>query len=182
MTQTFLIFDVDGVFNSLSGRPPKRMAGWLGDWAEQRVSTLEGASWRILWAKELVTAVNGLTALENVTPIWLTTWQDSAPAFIAPALHIEGAEDWEVLHAVGPDGMDLHSVHDWWKLDVLQDFMAQHPESNFVWIDDDIKYSTTAIKWMRETIGADRGLMVSPSSYIGVTKQDIDDIMEFISK
>lgn len=180
MQEVIMYWDIDGCLNSFSRRPPKTMTKWEGDWAEQRVETLDGDSWRILWSKELVEAVNVLSALPHVTMKWLTTWQDSAPAFIAPALHIDGAEAWEVVHIKDPAMLHTYAKK-WWKLDVLQEDVAKNPDAKFVWIDDDIKSDLESILWMRNIIG-EIGLMISPSSYLGVTKNEIDDIMEFIGK
>lgn len=180
MKDVSIFWDVDGVFNSFSNRPPKSMTGWEGEWKEERVSTSSGDSWRILWSTELVEAVNALSKLPNVTMKWLTTWQGDAAKFITPALGILGGGEWDVLYCKDPEA--LHSMYSgWWKFQNVQEDFAESAPDGIVWVDDDIKQDLSSIIWMRNLEEVGKGHLVSPSSYLGVTKKEMDGIMEFVS-
>jgi len=85
--KTTIYLDVDGVLNAVSKKSPTLTATGWGEWKTAPVN-----GWPILWAPELITALNELAAREDVTFKWLTTWTDDAAKVLSPAIGIEGQE------------------------------------------------------------------------------------------
>lgn len=170
---TTIYLDVDGVLNSLSKNPPKSMTNWTGEWCKERVTISDGSTYPILWATELIDSLNTLAAREDVTFKWLTTWQDDAVNYLAPVLGL--GSDWTVLHGNNV----YHSLsEDWWKLKAISHDIEDTQPEKVVWIDDDIRYDKktwTFLMNQGETIHA-----VSPVPVLGVTKKQVDGILEFI--
>src|SRR5213595_547392 len=165
---TNIYIDVDGVINSFH---QSKTAGWEGEWNLAKV-----IGYKIHWYTDLVEELNKLAAMENVTVKWLTTWQDKAVTDLCPALGIEGT-DWEVLFC--QEGGDLFDLRRWWKLTAIKEDVSKTNPDKIVWIDDDFKYERNAIEWA-ESI-SDKILPISPFTDWGMTKEDFDDIIEFIN-
>ena len=169
---TIVYIDVDGVINSF--KESRKLTGWQGEW---RVDTVMG--YKIHWYTDLVEELNKLAAMEDVQVKWLTTWQDKAVSELCPALGIEG-KYWDVLYHDESEGDHLFSRNNgWWKLKaIIRDYTIHQPDK-VVWIDDDFKYEGNAMEWaafMEETVHA-----VSPDGDLGMTKEEFNDIIEFIS-
>lgn len=164
--------DVDGVINSFV--ESRKLAGWEGEWKLEVVS-----SYKIHWYSDLVDSLNKLATMEDVQVKWLTTWQDKAATELSPALGIEG-QFWDVLYHDESEGDHLFSRHNgWWKLKAIIRDVATHNPDKIIWIDDDFKYELNAIEWAEHI--SDKILPVSPSTDIGMTKEDFSDIIEFIN-
>lgn len=171
---TTIYLDVDGVLNSLSKNPPKKMTGWEGDWNKVKVTISDGNSYPILWAEELIQALNDLDSREDVTFKWLTTWQDDAVSSLSPVIGL-GA-DWEVLHG---DNVYHSFTEDWWKLKAIREDIDKTQPERVVWIDDDITYDKKTWSFLQEK--GDTLYSVAPVSTLGVTKKQINGILEFIN-
>lgn len=186
MKKIVIYLDVDGVLNSLSGRPPKSMTKWVGEWSQEQVQTIGGRFWTILWSNELIDNINKLALQPNVTIKWLTTWEDSASVFLSPALGITEGHNWEVLkdskESLSPvtEGWTQETSKSWWKLDLIREDVENGDYDAVVWIDDDLKHSREAMSWIRSVEESIGFLPVSPFSTLGVTKREFDDIMEFV--
>lgn len=165
---TNVYFDVDGVINSFY---QSKTVGWEGDWKVAKV-----LKYQIHWYTDLVEALNKLSKMEDVTFKWLTTWQDKAVSDLCPALGIEGTE-WEVIFS--EDKEDLFDLRRWWKLRAIQKDVELTNPDKIVWIDDDFKYERNAIAWAEEI--SDKILPISPFTDWGMTKEDVDDIVDFIT-
>lgn len=177
---TTIYIDVDGVINVLSKRPPRSMTGWEGDWSREPVTTLGGDTWPIHWSHELVDHLNALADREDVTIKWLTTWEHSAPRKLSPVVGING-ENWEVLEKTYETKLGWHSTPlGWWKFDLIRYDIRVADVEKFVWIDDDLSYYREAALWSKDLEAKGTALAISPSTNLGMTKQDIDDIIEFI--
>lgn len=166
--------DVDGVLNSLSKNPPVKMTGWE-NWNKVRVTTSDGSTYPILWATELIEALREISEREDIVFKWLTTWQDDAVAHLSPVIGL-GA-DWEVLHG---DNVYHSLSEDWWKLKAIREDVDKTQPDKIVWIDDDINYDQKTWSFLKE-----KGEMlhsISPVSVLGVTKKQINGILEFINQ
>jgi len=128
--------------------------------------------WPILWAPELISALNEIAAREDVTIKWLTTWEDDAAKILSPAIGING-QGWEVLHG------DQHAwggKRGWWKLEAIRaDVEATSPDK-FVRIDDDLSMESEALEWINNRAW---GLAVSPFMREGLTREAVALISEF---
>lgn len=171
MSKTIVYWDVDGVINSFyqSDAVP---TGWEGDWKKATVM-----GYIIHWYTDLVEEMNKLSKQENVEFKWLTTWQENAVSELCDPLGIEGKE-WEVLFV--PEGQELFNRKSWWKLHALKADVTQHNPDKVVWIDDDFKYARDALTWVEDHPEINL-LPISPHTDLGMTKEDFNDIIEFIN-
>jgi len=169
MENTIVYIDVDGVINSFN--ESRTLTGWEGEWKLAKVT-----KYHIHWYTDLVESINKLAAMENVTVKWLTTWQDKATTELCEPLGIEGRY-WDVLYNEPHEGLfDRHSG--WWKLNAIIKDVAIHTPDKIVWIDDDFKYERNAIEWATHVGNV---LPISPTMDFGMTKEDFNDIIEYIS-
>ena len=166
---TTIYLDVDGVLNAVTKDIPRvaKATGW-DEWKGERIN-----GYPILWATELIAALNDLAARGDVIFKWLTTWRADAAKILSPAIGITG-QDWAVL-----DG-DQHAwggSRGWWKLEAIRaDVEASNPEK-FIWIDDDLSMESAALEWIH---GRDNGLPVSPFMREGLTRDHLALITHFI--
>lgn len=160
---------MDGVINSFH---KSKNAGWEGDWKLAKI-----IGYPIHWYTDLVDAINELAGREDVNMIWLTTWQHQAPKELSPVLGIADA-DWRVLTAA--DQNNLFDMKNWWKLEAIKVDIEKTEPDKIVWIDDDFKHDRKAIEWVENNSDIDL-LPISPFTDWGMTKEDFDDIIEFIN-
>lgn len=178
-------FDVDGVFNAMPSRTTQlEGAGWSKDsWNREVIN-----GYTINWSSELVDAVNKLARHENVEVKWLTTWCHEAPLFIAPGLNLETGADWPVVgervnvYEYGPSYFvrTPGSYGYWWKApQIIKDVELTDPEK-VVWVDDHLSlfFADNVAPWAR--VMGDRLLTVAPTDYLGITKDEMDLIFEFV--
>jgi len=169
MSKTIVYIDVDGVINSFQ---QSRKTGWDGEW---KLDIING--YHIHWYTDLVESLNKLSKQENVEFKWLTTWQEDAVTKLSEPLGIEGLE-WEVLYV--PEGEELFDRRSWWKLHALKADVIKHRPDKVVWIDDDFKYANDALNWAEDQTITNI-LPISPFTDWGMTKEDFNDIIEFIN-
>lgn len=164
---TIIYLDVDGVLNAVSKKSPSLSSTGWDVWETRPVN-----GWPILWAPELIDALNELAARDDVTFKWLTTWTHDAAKVLSPAIGINGQE-WEVL-----DG-EQHGWRgpDWWKLQAIQKDVLESMPDQFIWIDDDISAEHSAIEWVA---GRDNGYAISPFTIHGLTREHVDEIKALV--
>lgn len=165
---TDIYLDVDGVLNAVTLNPPTD-AGW----DEWQYAVVNGFG--ITYAPELIARMNALAERDDVTMHWLTTWEHDASNILASAIGLNG-ERWTVL------GTEKHYSKElaggWWKHHALVDYFPGR-ECRAVWIDDDISFDRAAQEWANQY--ADRLLLVSPSTYRGITRELMDGIDAFVA-
>jgi hypothetical protein len=171
---TNIYFDVDGVLNAQSGRPPRHETGWEGEWSTARISEIA-----VTWSHELVAAFNELVALPNVNPVWLTSWEDDATLDLCPAIGLNGT-DWPVLRGAADD-----ATFAWWKLDAIrEDLELSHPD-RAIWIDDEFRLDRHAPVWAASApvwaASAPVWAASSPRMNLGLTRDHIQQIREFLA-
>ena len=165
---TTIYLDVDGVLNAVSKKSPTLTATGWDEWETAPVN-----GWPILWAPELITALNELAAREDVTFKWLTTWTDDAAKVLSPAIGINGQE-WEVLHG------DQHAWggrRGWWKLEAIRADVEETNPDLFIWIDDDLSMESEALEWVGDS---DSRVAISPFMREGLTRENIETIRGLI--
>src|SRR4030095_3077724 len=146
--------------------------GWEGEWKLAHVM-----GYQIHWYTDLVDSLNKLSKQENVEFKWLTTWQENAVSELCKPLGIEGTE-WEVLFV--PEGQELFDRMSWWKLHALKADVIKHRPDKVVWIDDDFRHARDALTWAEDQTITNL-LPISPFTDWGMTKEDFNDIIEFIN-
>lgn len=182
---TNIYLDVDGVLNALSSNPPKQNTGWTGEWKREKAVIPSDAvqigwssqpvaeSYTMFWSTKLITAINELAEMDDVTIIWLTTWKEHAKGVISPLMGING-HDW--LHL---DTGDIYDTMRWWKLDAIRDHVEETKPDKVVWLDDDIAYDQKARLWV--SMMKPKILSITPNSVHGLTKPHIQSIINFIN-
>ena len=158
-----LYLDVDGVVCPFgaTGRTP-----WGSAWRYAYAGMLE-----VAYAAELVDELNMLAPRPGLRCVWLTSWEELAPAVLCPATGLAGGE-WPVLTADGAGG-----GADWWKLDAIQaDVEFSRPE-RIIWVDDQLAFEGRAQSWARFLRG--RALLVSPDPRRGLSPGELDAIRAF---
>ncbi|WP_081745016.1 HAD domain-containing protein [Arthrobacter sp. H14] len=160
--------DVDGIFNAYNSKSPAAATGWTGEWLPM---TIPGA-YPGQWSRELVAAINELAAMSGVIWKWLTSWEHEAPLQLAPAIGLDAGQ-WQVI-----TGVEYDAFWDWWKLDrIKKDVEATSPD-RFIWIDDDIDFDPSALKWLRGM--GNRALRICPKTIHGLTTAHLDEISTFV--
>jgi hypothetical protein len=152
VTAPVWLLDVDGVVNALD---PGVTA-----WPDFR--TFRARGFVIRFSPTLLGRIADLHSAGRVEVQWLTTWWDSANAYLAeefglPELGVANTEE-EFAFRGG-----------WWKLPVAQRLAAAG--RRLVWTDDDLDHVDDATAWVREQHG--RVLALSPNTYVGLTPEDL---------
>lgn len=148
--------DLDGVLNQVGA-----WAG-AGGW-DPHCYRREGINgFVITWHTDLVHRLREALDQPHIRPVWLTTWAGEAPLMISPALGI-GA-DWDVLYP--------ESRSDYWKRNALIRDVDTYPADKVLWLDDDAPYDP------HDFVGS--RLRITPETRVGLTKQDLDAIKEFV--
>ena len=160
--------DVDGVINAVSSGAPRQNTDWHGEWRREKVGVFQ-----IQWATELIDSLNAITARREVDGKWLTTWEEQAPEFLAPAVGLQ-CEGWPVLTGALND-----SVQDWWKLGQIQADIAATAPAAAIWIDDEIATEARALEWLTSGTGTPI-LHISPNFRHGLTRKHVEVIEQFL--
>lgn len=161
--QPRLLLDVDGVLNAW---PYTRSA--KSPWANYHRDTINGFT--INWSPTVRDAIIALS--EHVEILWLTTWENEAQNYLAPALDLP----WFKLAGVNDN---VHEDDErWWKLDVARSLyeLDQRP---FIWIDDEITSYQAALEWVR-TLPEGAALIIAPPSQHGITPDHLKLIQDFL--
>lgn len=174
---TRIYVDVDGVLNALHphGMSPEEIAeasGWK-DWHSRRI-----AGYVITWSRELIDELNKIAERKDVEFVWLTTWRGMANTEISPNLLLKG-EDWRFLTDGGEATGMLWGQPEgpWWKLNEIREDVRRDPVDNIIWIDDGLPLHPDALSWASE-----RGVVtVAPSVKFGLTRSDLDGILEIVN-
>jgi hypothetical protein len=158
-----LYLDVDGVvcpFGATGDTP------WGSTWKYAYAGMLE-----VAFAGELVGALNRLAPTPGLRCVWLTSWEELAPAVLCPVTGLDGGR-WPVLTAGGAG-----SGVDWWKLEAIQaDVEFARPEG-IIWVDDQLAFEGRAQAWAG--ILGRRALLVSPDPRRGLSPAELSAIRAF---
>lgn len=171
MTHTTVYLDFDGVINAINHMPPTAKTEWRGEWTRTRID-----GYSIMWSHELIEFFRDLGARDDVTIKWLTTWTTDAPKLLAPELGI-GA-DWPVVGAETPESR-FEDFANWWKLEALQNDIAESPPGKVVWVDDDFTYERKALMTLSNYSFDTVAITTSPE--IGLTRDQTEGILRFVN-
>lgn len=147
------LLDVDGVLNALD-------PGGLG-WPDY--VTFSARGFLLRYSPTLTSRIAELHATGRVEVRWLTTWEGDADRLLAPRM---GLPPLAVASAAG----EASAGGGWWKLPVAQR-VREESGRRLVWTDDDLDRVDEALEWARDQAGD--VLAVSPSSYVGLTPDDL---------
>lgn len=153
--------DVDGVINAVTHRTPSW--GWSDEGTVVNVNKFS-----IRYSTELVAALHELALRPNVHIFWLTTWEQSAPVDLCPAIGLNGG-DWHVLTN---EPRHEPTTSAWWKLNALREHLPEGRRA--IWIDDDIKFDRAAQEWLAENPMV---TPVSPNTEVGLTLRQMRNIL-----
>lgn len=177
---TDVLIDVDGVINAVTRSPD-----W--DWPADSMRRKKIAGFMITWSDQLISELNMLSVEDDIEIFWLTTWQDLAVEKLAPNVGLSQGLHWPVIGreqfrrdhdwTLGMPRL-AQNLNDWWKLDAAQEHYNAR-RNRFVWIDDDLAYSDSAIEWAK-TLPEDTALLVAPRAKTGITQRLLKEIVEWI--
>jgi len=164
---TTIYLDVDGVINAIRKNAPTQTG-----FTDYRRTNVNG--YQIQYAQELVDHLNTISERDDVTIVWLTTWEHDAARTLSPAIGLNG-HNWEVLTG------DQHAWggRNWWKLGAIRDHVEEKQPDLAIWIDDDIKLERDAINWA-ETTGST--IAISPNPLDGINNETIEAIIELLNR
>jgi hypothetical protein len=158
-----LYLDVDGVVCPFG---PTGTTPWGSAWRYTFAGMLE-----VAYAAELVAALNGLSLQPGLRCVWLTSWEELAPAVLCPVTGLEGSS-WPVLTADGAG-----SGAEWWKLEAIQADVGRNTPERIIWVDDQLAFEGRAQAWAR--ILGRRALLVSPDPRTGLSPRQLEAIRAF---
>ncbi len=118
-----ILLDIDGVINA-NGRKSKY---WKDTKIIEKLEAIypgnERKEFRIVYSPSVIEKINSWSSVAEIK--WLTTWDDRADRYLAPAL---GLNRFDVAR-------ENESV---FKLDAVVQNCAENPERLVIWIDDDL--------------------------------------------
>lgn len=174
---TRIYIDVDGVLNAFN------MSKWFkpstGLWSSEYDTTIV-LGYRITFNHELIDTLNELDELDNVEFVWLTTWTDSAPLHLAPAIGLDNS--WRVLKTddAAPVYPGDRGATGWWKFGAIKDDLVERPVDQFVWIDDELVNRYGAKEWAMEEY-PETSLLLSPDDTEGLHPLEVCAMIDFIN-
>lgn len=173
-TKHVIYWDIDGVFNAVpAAHNPKPQRAGTGGWDDWNITAIkaDGPTYNIGYSNDMVATVNALSAKDNVTSKWLTTWLDLAVTNFAPGVGLDGP--WDVI---GADVFD-HYSKPWWKLTaILKDVGMKDADTKVWWVDDD---HDIRLPYMDKAMLAHAGVnLITTNMLVGVKKKDLKDILD----
>lgn len=158
-----LYLDVDGVVCPFG---PTGTTPWGSPWRYGYAGMLE-----VAYAAELVADLNRLALWPGLRCVWLTSWEELAPAVLCPVTGLKGGS-WPLLTGDGPGG-----GAEWWKLEAIQADVGRNTPERIIWVDDQLAFEGRAQAWAR--ILGRRVLLVSPDPRTGISPGELEAIRAF---
>lgn len=188
MPLPLVLLDVDGVLNALAGRAAEA-------WPEYRTGSAraDGRAWPISWAPPVTERVAGWQRDGVAEVQWLTTWghhaNDELRRLVGlPELAVAGTyhEFYDDPGAPEPVAADAHAAvapaapdpltGHWWKYDVVQRLLRQHPGRRVAWLDDEL-HDRTPFAAAAATLGV---LAVGPDPRTGLSPAELEEVEAFL--
>jgi len=161
-----LYLDVDGVVCPFG---PQGTTDWGSPWQQADAGLLP-----VTFAAELVAGLNTLARTPGLRCVWLTSWEELAPAVLCPVTGLDGSA-WPVLTSAGAG-----SGAEWWKLEAIQADVGRNTPERIIWVDDQLAFEGRAQAWAR--ILGRRALLVSPDPRAGLSPGDLEAIRAFAGR
>jgi hypothetical protein len=173
-----IFLDIDGVVNVIP--PRKGVPPHLKVWNEWR--KIEVRSYPINYSPDLIEHLNRLS--EKADIIWLTTWRSEAVKYFAPAV---GLNEFKFLNHKGMEdpwgttsSFSGSPENRWWKMNAVMHHIDTIG-TPFVWIDDELRSSTKRyVRGIAEDCNIPN-LMFIPFDTLGIDREHIERIDEFIT-
>lgn len=168
----YVLIDIDGVINALSGNAPKQNTGWEGVWS---LELIEG--YNILWSHELIEELNRIISKDNVVPVIASTWQDLGRDVLFPQVGLILPDDVHVFKKDESAGWGYTPANtNWfsWKLDNFKNFYNATDE--FIWLDDDIRYSVDSKDWVSTMPNVH---VICPNASHGLSRKELALLYEW---
>lgn len=189
--RTYVICDVDGVINVTTRGSTNwtQRWGWGPEHGAEKVligNENEIKPMNLRWSPELISRLNILSKRPGVDFIWLTTWEQLAPAHLQQVMGLD-CEDWPVL---GNEEYVLDSYssmehapgREWWKLTAIRnwyaDQMVEDEDFRFVWLDDNLRRHGCLL-WTA-SLPRNRVLTINPVSMFGINPEQMETIERWI--
>lgn len=166
MNKSILVIDVDGCLNPVPFDP-----AMSSDWKFEPTfcSSQESGGWPLNLSREMGQTLTDL----NCEIKWLTTWILDADF---ANIEIGSALKWKRLNHCPFKQQGFTDI--WWKPRAVKELLKD-PGPKVVWIDDDINIFLQNFE-IGELDPHNRLLAICPFPAIGITKNDIDVIKEFL--
>jgi hypothetical protein len=149
-----LILDVDGVMSPIAG-------GHMGPLPTVWPTWERAAHVRmpVFFSPDLVARLSALP----VERVWCSTWQDMVDIGLSRSLGWEGQTSlrfpWDTRDQ---------------KLGAVQDYLVDHPDRPFIWVDDDPEVMKVGRRWARGV--AAPHLLMRPAKTVGLTPTHVRTI------
>lgn len=166
--KTTIFLDVDGVLNSYPVTGLRALTE-----GRRRVHAWH---YELHYRPSIVRALERIAAADDAEIVWLSTWSHRCTEEIEPKLGFRGSYDVIPM----PDDTQNRFAYDpelWWKAIAVKEWIAEHPDDRFVWIDDDLAAPATHRHFSE--LCPDRLLMVVPAFHKGLTKRHLRRIRRF---
>jgi hypothetical protein len=164
-----LFLDVDGVLNAVSRYPDRQV--WQ-NWEQAEVPNRIG-TFPVLWSPSVTCRIASWVERALVSVLWLTTWLDDANGPLRETL---GLPEFPVLGSHLSEDPALPSGSRglrWWKADLVEEHLAAHPGTPFVWLDDHLRVMLA----LQTRLSAQHDcLLIGPASHVGLTPQHLQSV------
>lgn len=156
------LLDVDGVINALGLTSALGRSGWsMAPWVTQEVAGTDLC----------YSIINRLHDEGHVQVHWLTTWDDHATSFLAPAL---GLGHYTLLQETR--AWDRDRDHWWWKFNIASELAGDG--RRVIWTDDELGEDETVNTWLRAH--ASEVLGVSSDEDTGLSVKGVHHVLDFL--
>jgi hypothetical protein len=168
VSNPLVLIDFDGVFNIVNLLDEVEN-GW-DDVNEFVVSRKSDGKPNVLLSPSVISFFNRLVDLGVVDIEWLTVWRERTELFPG---------------SIGIANLPWHNspahyaANPWWKLIVIQSICASDPDRPILWVDDDLAYARDVAEWLPS---APQVEILSPDTYKGLVREDLDKISAFVAR
>ena len=165
MTGPLLFLDIDGVLNAYAALfSDPRYRAWP-DYEETKPNGLGEVV-----SPLMIGALNELIAVHHLECFWLTTWENTAPAWgESIGLTVSGSWTWLTTRDVGGS---------WGKFHTIREALSLKNAKRAIWIDDDLKDEHEATRWAAEA-GV---LALAPYGAHGITPAMILQMRDYLGR
>ena len=132
------------------------------------------------WDPSVTARLRSLHESGRVEIRWLTTWSTDADRLLADPMGLPRGLTTYARSDAGPSGFagPWGGRSGWWKLGVARAVAEAEPDRRIVWIDDDLaEQATDTDEWLA---AHPHVLVVAPDLYVGLTHEQLDEIVAWL--